>query len=143
MYDSNMAPCVKDGVLTYWCCSEDMIKDAQPGNSVVSVVYYYFTDVSVICHIMMCTRSIRQQQNTYVVVDLYDTRLAMCNSKILRRYNSGLCVERYALQEQQQVRHPHWVWGKGQGDVGRDGYIQDQRAWQVAIPRPSQTVRPS
>lgn len=68
-------------------------------------------------------------QNTYVVVDLYDTRLAMCNSTILRRYNSGLRVECYALQEQQQVRHPHWVWRKGQGDVGRDGYIQDHRAW--------------
>ena len=108
MYDSDMAPCVKDGVLTYWCCSEDMIKDAQPGNSVVSVVYYYFTDVRVICHIMMCTydgllHEISYNTKYICCVDLYDTRLAMCNSKILRRYNSGLRVERYALREQQQV----------------------------------------
>ena len=41
MYDSNMASCVNDGILTYWCCSEDMIKDAQPGDSVVSGVYYF------------------------------------------------------------------------------------------------------
>ena len=35
-FDSDMAPCVKDGALAFWCCTENMIKKAYPGNFVYS-----------------------------------------------------------------------------------------------------------
>ena len=52
-------------------------------------------------------------------VDLYDTCSAMCNSKIHRRYNSGLCVKRYALQEQRSRYEIH----TGCGEKGKVTWI--------------------